>query len=339
MLSALKGRFLDDGVVIPAHPLAMTPAGELDRTRQASLTRHYLESGVGGVAVGVHTTQFEIRDRGWYRDVLAISAHEVQSSGSRVAETTILVAGVLGPTEPALQQAVVAAELGYDLALVALPGWGQQEESAILDAIEEIGEIIPVFGFNLQRAVGKRTFSFDFWSRYVSLPCVRAMKIAPFDRYQTAMMVRAVVESGRDDVALYTGNDDSIVLDLLTPFRFRDRTVHIVGGLLGQWAVGTRTAVLLHAQLRSIVKQGGPVPLDLLSMGAALTDLNGALFDAANDFAGSIAGIGEILLSDGRIQGNNCINPAERLSPGQADEISRVRAAYPWLLDASNGSP
>ncbi|GAA1719695.1 dihydrodipicolinate synthase family protein [Fodinicola feengrottensis] len=322
MLSEEKRARLRDGLVIPAHPLALRFDRSLDEPRQRALTHYYLDSGAGGVAVGVHTTQFEIRDHGLYEPVLACAAQE--------AGDNLLVAGVLGPTERAMAEAKLAADLGYDLALVATPGWGTAPDAEILDGVAAIGEILPVFGFYLQPALGGRRFGYDFWRAYAEIPSVEAIKLAPFDRYATLDVVRAVVDSGRaGEIALYTGNDDNIVVDLLTPYRFGETTVHIVGGLLGQWAVWTPAAVALHAEVRAMVRNGEAVPLELLTRAAQLTDANAAVFDAPNGFAGSIAGVNEVLVRDGLLAGNWCLADHERLSPGQADAITRVAGAYP----------
>lgn len=329
MLTDEKTRRLRQGMVIPAHPLALTAEHRIDEARQRALSRYYLESGAGGLAVGVHTTQFEIRQAGLYEEVLALAAQEA-------GPVPILVAGVLGPTDCALREARIAADLGYDLALVALPGWRDAPESDILDGVARIAEIMPVFGFYLQPAIGRRRFGYDFWCAYAELDGVAAIKIAPFDRYATLEVVRAVIDAGRaNEIALYTGNDDNIVVDLLTPYRVGDVTVHIVGGLLGQWAVGTAEAVRLHAEIRALVRAGGPVPLDLLTRGAELTDLNAAIFDAANGFLGSIAGVHEVLRRGGRLDGTWCLSPTEILSPGQIEALDRVLAAYPTLVEVA----
>lgn len=326
MLDAAKLRRLRDGLVIPAHPLALDADRRLDEPRQRALTRYYLESGAGGVAVGVHTTQFEIREHGLYPTVLRLAAEEARGTGA------LLVAGVLGPTSSAVAEAKLAADLGYDLALVATPGWGGAAETEILDGIAEVAEVLPVFGFYIQPALGRRRFGYPFWRRLAGIPGVAAIKIAPFDRYATLDVVRAVVDAGRaGDIALYTGNDDNIVLDLLTPYQVGGTTVHIVGGLLGQWAVWTPRAVALHARLREIVRTGADVPLELLATAARLTDANGAVFDAAHGFAGSIAGVNEVLAREGRLAGRWCLSDAERLSDGQPAEITRVLAAHPDL--------
>lgn len=326
MLDAAKLRRLRDGLVIPAHPLALDAERRLDEPRQRALTRYYLDSGAGGVAVGVHTTQFEIREHGLYPTVLRLAAEETRGTDG------LLVAGVLGPTASAVAEAELAAGLGYDLALVATPGWGDAAEPEILAGIAAVAEVLPVFGFYIQPALGKRRFGYGFWRRLAGIPGVAAIKIAPFDRYATYDVVRAVVDAGRaGDIALYTGNDDNIVIDLLTPYQVDGTTVHIVGGLLGQWAVWTPHAVALHARAREIVRTGADVPLDLLATAARLTDANGAVFDAAHGFAGSIAGVNEVLAREGRLAGWWTLSDAERLSDDQPAEISRVLAAHPDL--------
>lgn len=339
MLTDAKRALLRDGLVIPAHPLALTEQRRLDETRQNGLTRYYLDSGAGGVAVGVHTTQFEIRDpeHSLYDTVLAAAAAETLAWATRHPDATpLLVAGVQGPTAQACHEARIAADLGYDLALVATPGWADAPNADILAGVAEVANILPVCGFYIQPALGKRRFGYDFWRKFADIPNVAAIKIAPFDRYATLDVIRAVIDAGRSgDIALYTGNDDNIVVDLLTPFRFDGTTVHIVGGLLGQWAVWVPEAVALHALARRVVKQGGPVPLDLLTRAAELTDVNGALFDVAHRFAGSIAGVNEVLTRSGLLAGNWCLSDHERLSPGQAAAIDRVMAAYPAITGAS----
>lgn len=331
MLTDDKRRRLREGMVIPAHPLALREDRTLDPKRQRALTRHYLDCGAGGVAVGVHTTQFEIREHGLYEPVLRLAAEEA-------GPEPILIAGVLGPTASAVAEARVAADLGYDLALVATPGWGSAPDAEILEGVARVAEVLPVFGFYIQPALGKRRFGYDFWRQYAQIAGVEAIKIAPFDRYATIDVVRAVADTGHaDDIALYTGNDDNIVVDLLTPYRVNGSTLHIVGGLLGQWAVWTRAAVALHAEARALARTGAPIPSDLLTRAAELTDANAAAFDAANTFAGSIAGINEILTRDGLLPGNWCLSDHERLSPGQAAEIDRVTAAYPAITGSSSG--
>lgn len=335
MLTARKRQLLRDGIVIPAHALALRPDRTLDEGRQRGLTDYYLgHAGAGGVAVGVHTTQFEIRDPvvGMYEPVLRMAAEQA----ALVPDERVLVAGVLGPTERAVREAEVAASVGYDVALVAMAGWRDAPEDEILAGVRAVAEVLPVFGFYMQSKLTGRRFGYGFWRRLAEIPGVVGIKVAPFDRYDTIDVVRAVVDAGRatpqgrdDDIALYTGNDDGIVADLLTPFRFGDTTVHIVGGLLGQWAVWTPAAVELHRRIRSIVTSGADVPLDLLRLGADLTAANAAVFDPGNAFAGSIAGVNEVLARSGLLAGNWCVSDAERLSPGQAEELTRVIDLYP----------
>lgn len=316
---------LRQGLVIPAHPLCLTAERKFDEARQRALTRYYLESGAGGLAVGVHTTQFSIRapEHGLLEPVLRAAAEEARGTEA------VLVAGVCGLTDQALREAELARSLGYHCALVSLSALQQAGIDELAAHIAEIGRVMPVFGFYLQPAVGGRVLPYAFWRRVAELECLAAIKIAPFNRYQTLDVVRAVAESSRaGDIALYTGNDDNIVADLLTPFQFGGRTVRIRGGLLGQWAVGTRSAVSLLRRVHE-----GQNPALLLSLGAQLTDLNAALFDAANGFRGCIAGIHEVLVRQGRMATRACLDPDEDLSPGQLEEIGRVMAAYPHLLE------
>lgn len=327
---------LHRGLVIPAHPLALDADRQLDEARQRALTRYYIDAGAGGVAVGVHTTQFAIHDPavGLYEPVLELATEELNRSNTPL----VRVAGVLGPTERAIYEAATAERLGYDLALVAASSWGAADEEEILAGMARVGEILPIFGFYLQPAVGGRAFGYSFWRRLFELPAVQAVKIAPFDRYATLDVVRAFADSGRgSDVALYTGNDDNIVADLLTPYPGSAGTtgaaVHIVGGLLGQFAVWTAAAVELLGRVRQLVASGEAIPPVLLAVGAQLTDANAAIFDAANGFRGCIPGIHEVLRREGVLAGRWCLDPDEDLSPGQEAEIDRVWHAYPHLRD------
>jgi hypothetical protein len=328
---------LHQGVVIPAHPLALDAEGHLDGARQAALTRYYLDAGAGGVAVGVHTTQFEIRRHGLYEEVLRIAIDTIRE---RVRpETPIAVAGVIGPTESALKEAALARDLGYDLALVGLGGLVDWSERELTDHVARIAEVMPVFGFYLQPSVGGRPLSYAFWREVAEIDNLHAIKIAPFNRYQTLDVVRAVAESSRrDGIALYTGNDDNIIADLLTTWRFEvdGRTVEkrIAGGLLGHWAVWTRSAVEQLKRCHAAVESGdGAAIQDLLTLGQQVTDSNAAFFDSANAFAGCIPGVHEVLRRQGLLEGAWCLNPAEVMSPGQGDEIDRVCAMYPHLSD------
>jgi dihydrodipicolinate synthase/N-acetylneuraminate lyase len=327
------------GVVLPALPLALTAERRLDKRRQRGLCRYYLAAGAGGLAVGVHTTQFAIREprHGLFRPVLAIAAEEMARHDAAAGTVTVRIAGICGATAQAVAEATRARELGYHAGLLSLAALREAPESALLEHCRTVAAVLPQIGFYLQPAVGGRVLSFEFWRRFAEIRAVVAIKIAPFNRYQTLDVVRAVAEAGRDDIALYTGNDDHILLDLLTPFRFRcgGRWVErrIVGGLLGQWAVWTRRAVELLQECHTVVGQGGAVPAELLRRAVELTDANAAVFDAANGFAGCIAGIHEVLRRQGLLAGTWCLDPAEQLSPGQAEEISRVCRAYPHLAD------
>ena len=331
---------LREGQVIPAHPLALDAARKLDERRQRGLTRYYIEAGAGGIAVGVHTTQFAIRDPrvGLFRPVLELAADEASAALRNAPRPFAMIAGVCGHTRQALTEAELAASLGYDAGLLSLGGWDTETEAAMIEHCRAVADAIPLFGFYLQPAVGGRVLSYDFWRRFAEIPNVWAIKIAPFNRYQTFDVVRAVVDAGRDDIALYTGNDDNIVADLLTPYpNDVGGTIQlrwIVGGLLGQWAVWTRAAVKLLERIKR-ARESGSADSSLLSLGAALTDANAAIFDAANAFRGCIPGIHEVLRRDGLVDGIWCLDPNETLSPGQSDNITRVTRSYPELTDAT----
>lgn len=298
------------------------------------LVRYYLAAGAGGLAIGVHTTQFAIRDpaHGLYQPLLQLAAEEL----SRI-EHAIRIGGVCGQTKQAIHEATLLRELGFHAGLLSLGALAKATDAELLAHCRAVAEIIPVVGFYLQPAAGGRPLSYSFWRQFAEIENVVAIKIAPFNRYQTIDVVRAVAEADRDDIALYTGNDDNIVADLLTPFQFKVnghvRTRRIVGGLLGQWAVWTRRAVTLHAACRRIAEAGSPVPSSLMEAGFQLTDANAALFDAANGFAGCIPGIHEVLRRQRLLEGNWCLDPNETLGPGQLKEIDRVASSYPHLAD------
>ncbi len=337
-LNKANKELLQEGTVIPAHPLALDPHRKLDERRQRALTRYYLDSGAGGIAVGVHTTQFEIRKKEFdlLKPVLSLAAEEVEKA--QLARPFLKVAGIVGPTEQALREAEIAVSLGYDLGLVSNGGLASLSEEALIQRTEKIAEIIPVFGFYLQPAVGGKVLSFDFWKALADIPNVQAIKMAPFNRYQTLDVVRAVCHASRyQDIALYTGNDDNIVADLLTTYRFtihgEQREKNIVGGLLGHWAVWTQKAVTLLQEIKQIRKSGQQIPEEMLTRGIAITDTNAAFFDAAHQFKGCIAGLHEVLRRQGLLEGIWCLNPEETLSPGQYEEISRVYQQYPALHD------
>ena len=327
------------GLVIPAHPLALNSHRKLDERRQRALTRYYLAAGAGGLAVAVHSTQFEIHEpaSGLLRPVLELTREEVRRVRGGKAPQPVLVAGLVGRTSQAMSEAALARDLGYDCGMLSLGAMKTASEDELIAHCRLVAEAIPLFGFYLQPAVGGRKLSFSFWRRFADIPGVVAVKIAPFNRYQTLDVVRAVAESGRTgEIALYTGNDDNIVADLVTEFRFSSggqaQSVRIVGGLLGQWAVWTRKAVELLAETKETCLTGS-VPSDLLTLGAQLTDANGALFDAVHSFAGCLPGIHEALRRQGLLAGRWCLNPREDLSPGQLEEIDRVWNAYPHLRD------
>ncbi|HKS04697.1 MAG TPA: dihydrodipicolinate synthase family protein [Gemmatimonadaceae bacterium] len=322
---------LQSGVVIPAHPLALTQERAFDETRQRVLTRYYVDAGAGGIAVGVHTTQFAIREHGMYAPVLALAAETARAWIARAPRPFVLVAGLAGATAHACAEASTARSLGYDVGLLSLGAMAKASDAELIAHCRAVADVMPLFGFYLQPAVGGRVLSYAFWRAFAEIDNVWAIKIAPFNRYATSDVVRAVADAGRTDIALYTGNDDNIVGDLVTPFPTVNGVRYIDGGLLGQWAVWTQRAVAMLAKCKSARATGASA--DLLREGAALTDANSAVFDAANGFAGCIAGIHEILRRQGLFAGTWCLDPKESLSPGQADEIERVCRAYPQLVD------
>ena len=329
---------LQAGRAIPAHPLALDSAGRFDERRQRALTRYYVAAGAGGLAVGVHTTQFAIRDPtiGLFEPVLAIAREEMDRADAGRAEPLIRIGGICGVTDQALREADLLVRHGYHAGLLSLAALKDSDDTALIAHCEAIAARIPLVGFYLQPSVGGRTLSYAFWRRFAEIPAVAAIKIAPFNRYQTLDVVRAVVDAGRDDIALYTGNDDAIVSDLVTPFRFVRNGApverRIVGGLLGQWAVWTRGAVALLDECHAATRASA-VPVSLLRRGVEITDANAAFFDAANGFAGCIPGIQEVLRRQGLLASVRCLDPHEALSTGQAAEIDRVCRAYPHLAD------
>ena len=320
-------------------PLALTGGRKLDERRQRALCRYYAASGAGGLAVAVHTTQFAIRDpaHGLLGPVLALAAEEMDRADLGRETPLVRVAGVCGPTRQAVAEAELARKLGYHAGLLSLAAWSNSDDRARLDHCRGVAEVLPLVGFYLQEAVGGPRLSHRFWREFATIEAVVAIKIAPFHRYRTLDVVRAVAESGRDDIALYTGNDDNIVLDLLTPYRFdvegKPVERRIVGGLLGHWSVWTRKAVELLAECHEATHGGGAVSADLLRRSVEVTDANAAFFDAANGFAGCIAGLHEVLRRQGLLEGTWTLDPHEGLGPGQLAEIDRVYAAYPHLND------
>ena len=332
-------RRLREGMVIPAHPLALTACRRLDERRQRALTRYYMAAGAGGVAVGVHTTQFEIHDSkvGLLRPVLELCAETVAEARSARCRDTVRIAGVSGPTRQAVREARMAADLGYHAALLSLTSLRQAPVTRLLVHARAVAQVMPIVGFYLQPAVGGRVLPREFWHGLLEIDNLIAIKVAPFSRYETLEVARAVWESGRaGDVALYTGNDDHIILDLLTTYRFAPKQplLRMAGGLLGQWAVWTRRAVEHFRKCSGIRSTpGAHIPRSMTTLAQQLTDANAAIFDAANLFRGCIPGIHEVLRRQGLLKGRWCLDPALDLSPGQMEEIERVHQSYPQLND------
>jgi dihydrodipicolinate synthase/N-acetylneuraminate lyase len=329
---------LHKGTVIPAHPLALDKNRQLDEYRQRLLTRYYIASGSGGVAVGVHTTQFEIRrpEFNLYEPVLRMAAEEVDKSPHR--DKLIKVAGIVGSTENAIKEAEIASHYGYHIGLISMGGLPQLSEEELIKRTRQVAAKIPLFGFYLQPSVGGRLLSYEFWREFAEIPNVYAIKIAAFNRYQTIDVVRAVCNSSRrDEIALYTGNDDNIIGDLLTPYRFQVNGKKVekrfIGGLLGHWAVWTSKAVELLQEIKTQLASGDTDYEKLLRKNVAVTDMNAVIFDAKHSFHGCIPGIHEVLRRQGILEGTWCLNPDEHMSPGQSEEIDRVYNDYPKLTD------
>jgi hypothetical protein len=322
------------GTVIPAHLLALDERRQLDARRQRALTRYYVDAGAGGLAVGVHATQFAIRAAGLYEPVLRLAMDTVVEWTDR---PMVMIAGLAGPTAQARREAELAREIGYHAGLLSLAAMRGAAEDELVAHCLAVSRVMPLVGFYLQPAVGGIPLSARFWERFAAIENVVAIKVAPFNRYRTLDVVRGVVAAGAEDrITLYTGNDDHIVLDLVTPYSVRrgdeDVIVRIAGGLLGHWSVWTRSAVDLLRVLHLAVSRGA-IPLEVLELDARVTDANAAFFDVAHDFAGCIAGCHEVLRRQGLFEGVWCLDPREGLSPGQAAEIARVMAAYPELDD------
>ena len=329
-----------NGIVIPAHPLALTAERTLSERHQRALTRYYLAAGAGGVAVGVHTTQFEIRDPrvGLFEPVLRLAAETMDAEVARSGRPVFKVAGVCGLTPQAVQEAEFACEAGYHACLLSLAALRSATVPELVAHCRAVAAVMPVIGFYLQPAAGGRLLPYAFWREFAEIENVLAIKMAPFNRYQTLDVIRAVCDAGREgDIVLYTGNDDNIVGDLVTTYRIRTsggvRQARIVGGLLGHWSVWTHGAVALLGECRRVADARAGVPDELLTRAVEVTDCNAAFFDAANGFHGCIAGIHEVLRRQGLLPGTWCLNPTETLSPGQAGEIDRVYRAYPHLHD------
>jgi hypothetical protein len=328
------------GAVIPASPLALDSERRFDERRQRALMRYYLAAGAGGIAVGMHFTQFEIRRPGidLYEPVLRVCAEEVDACVKRTGRAAAKIAGINGRLPEALKQAETARRLGFDYAIVSMAALDGALEPEMLHHLRELAKVMPLFAFYLPLVVGGIALPQPFWRKVVEIENLHGIKIAPFNVYSTLDVVRAVAESDRsDEITLYTGNDNSIVHDLITPFRFgagkKARTVYMRGGLLGQWACWTRRAVELLERIHGLVDSGAAIPPELMTLAAQITDANGAIFDLAHGYAGSIPGINEILRRQGLMGGLWTLKRDEVLGPGQLEEIDRVYAAYPHLND------
>lgn len=327
-------RLIADGTVLPAHPLALDAKCKLDTAHQRALTRYYIDAGAGGLAVGVHTTQFAIRDVGLYRPVLELAAG---TASSWTKCPLALVAGLAGPTRQAVAEAETARSIGYHAGLLSLAAMKSASQDEIIVHCEAVAREIPLVGFYLQPAVGGVILTTNFWRRFAEIDNVIAIKIAPFNRYRTLDVLRGVHAAGAlDRVALYTGNDDHILLDLTLPFDLRDQGVttraYFRGGLLGHWSVWTKSAIAQFERCKA-VRRKDTIPADLLALDARVTDCNSAFFDVAHNFHGCIPGCHEVLRRQGLMQGIWCLDPSEGLSPGQLEEIDRVYRQHADLSD------
>ena len=319
--------------------MALTREGAFDERHQRALTRYYHAAGAGGVAVGVHTTQFAIRDSQYnlFEPVLSLAADTLNMLDATSGRQTVRIAGLVGKTAQAVREATLAHDLGYHAGLLSLSAFKDASQTEMLSHVAEVAEVIPVFGFYLQPAVGGVELPESFWREFAAIEGVVAIKIAPFDRYKTLDVLKGVAASGRaDEIALYTGNDDTIISDLLTTYRIpvQDQVIEldIKGGLLGHWACWTATAVQ-HLKQCKAWKKAREIPAEALILAAEVTDANAAFFDAANNFAGCIAGIHYVLQKQGLLQSIRCLDPIESLSPGQKEAIDRVLEVYPHLND------
>lgn len=323
-----------EGIVIPAQPLALNSARQFDPVRQRALSRYYMDAGAGGLAVGVHTTQFAIRDVGLYAPVLETASEAVENWCDT---TKFMIAGVAGKTDQAIQEAKTAKSLGYQSVLVSMAALNDSEEADLIDHCTAISKIIPIIGFYLQKAVGGRYLSRQFWKSFAEIDNVIGIKMAPFNRYATLDVIRGVVEAKAEKrITLYTGNDDHIVLDLISTHQILrgDETVtmQIAGGLLGHWSVWTSSAVRT-LELCKKAKANNSISAELMSLDSAVTDCNAVVFDVVNNFEGVIAGCHEILRRQGLLEGRWCLDEAEDLGPGQNAEIDRIYREYPQMND------
>ena len=322
------------GVVIPAQPLALDENRQFMPKNQRALCRYYIDAGVGGIAVGVHSTQFEIRkpEIGLFEPVLKQTSAFIDEWCERRGHKILKVGGICGKTEQALYEAEFEAANGYDAGLLSLSAFAGSSVEEMLEHCRAVAKVIPIIGFYLQPSVGGRILPYEFWKEFAKIDNLLGIKMAPFNRYCTIDVIRAVAESGKE-ITLYTGNDDNIVVDLLTDYEFNGKKLEVKGGLLGHWCCWTKKAVDLLNEIHAIKANGGAVPAEMLTRAIQVTDSNAAFFDPAHSFAGCIPGIHEVLRRQGLLKGTWCLNPAEVLSPGQEDEITRVHDAYPHLHD------
>jgi dihydrodipicolinate synthase/N-acetylneuraminate lyase len=324
------------GTVIPAQPLALDENRKFMPANQAALCRYYIDAGAGGIAVGVHSTQFEIRDPeiALFEPVLAQTSKFIDQWCEKTGRKILKVSGVCGKTEQAAYEANFAIKNGYDACLLSMSAYANDSVAAMLDHVRAVAEIMPVIGFYLQPSVGGRILPYEFWYEFAKIDNILGIKMAPFNRYQTFDVVRAVAETGKEnEITLYTGNDDNILIDLISEYRINGKSLRIKGGLLGHWCVWTRKAVELLDEVHTLLASGQPIPGELLTRNIEITDCNAAFFDPAHSFAGCIPGIHEVLRRQGLLKGTWCLNPDEVLSPGQDEEITRVYQAYPHLND------
>lgn len=327
-----------EGAVIPATPLALNENKEIDEKHQKALVRYYIDSGVGGIAIGVHSTQFEIREHGMFESLLKLVSDEIDSWSKKRGKKILKIAGVCGPEEQALKEAKYAASVGYHAALVSLSALKGQSYDKLINHCRKVAEVMPIIGFYMQTSVGGIVLPYEFWKEFAQIPNVLGIKIAPFNRYKTFDVVRAICEAGKEnDITLYTGNDDNIIVDLLSEYKIQTSTgvksIRIKGGLLGHWCVWTQKAVELLSEIHKLIDSGKDIPKELLLRANQVTDSNAAFFDSKNDFAGCIPGLHEVLYRQGLMSNVLCLNPKEVLSEGQSEEISRVYEAYPHLHD------
>jgi len=326
---------LKEGIVIPAHPLALDKNRKLDEKRQRALTEYYLDVGAGGVAIGVHTTQFEIHNEktGLLKHVLELGAKVVGDFEKEHKKKIVKIAGVCGDTEQALREAELAVEIGYDAGLLKLGSFQGKSIDEIITHCKKVSEIIPVFGFYLNPEIGGIELPFEFWCKFLEIENIVAIKVAPFDRYKTLDVINAISKTGRLDVSLYTGNDDSIISDLISIYKTETAEIKFSGGLLGHWAFWTKKAVEYFEEIKKIMENRLPIPPEILELSGEVTDVNAAVFDVKNNFSGCIPGINYMLVKSGLLEGVWCIDPALNLSPGQKEEIDRVWESYPHLRD------